>query len=103
MVSSTEDAGPGAGSSSADISRRRRETSARLASRNLRQATVVSQPFASRGGPAGQPRNASMSASCKASSAAAKSAPRRTRTPITLGARLLIRASFTSDGTEVTP
>ena len=42
----------------------------------------------------GQARTASTRASCTASSAAAKSAPRRTRIPSTLGVRLRSRASF---------
>ena len=79
----------------ADVARRRREVSARLASRNRRQATVTSQPFGSRGGSSGQTRTASTRASCTASSAAAKSAPRRTRMPSTLGVRLRSRRSFT--------
>ena len=57
---------------------RRRSASA---SRNRRHATVTSQPFGSRGGSSGHTRTASTSASWTASSAAAKSAPRRTRTP----------------------
>ena len=62
-----------------------RAASDRVASRNRRHATVTNQPFASRGGSAGQTRTASTSASWTASSAVAKSMPRRTRTPSTRG------------------
>jgi DNA-directed RNA polymerase specialized sigma24 family protein len=79
----------------ADAARRRRAASERVASRNLRQATVTSQAFGSRGGSAGATRSASTSAACGASSAAAKSAPRRTRTPMTPGVRLRSRSSST--------
>ena len=80
-------AGPGAGSAPARSSRPRRAVSDRVASRKRRQATVTSQPFGSRGGSAGQVRRASVSASCTASSAAAKPAPRRPRIPSTSGTR----------------
>jgi hypothetical protein len=58
-------------------SSRRRRASARVASRNLRQAPVTSHAFGFRGVSSGKMRTASTSASCKASSTAAKSAPRR--------------------------
>ena len=60
------------GSASTRCSRSRRETSERRASRNLRQATVTSQPFGSAGCRSGQVSAAWMSASCTASSAVAK-------------------------------
>src|SRR6478735_77137 len=91
-VSSAVSAGPRSGSSSTATSRRCRAVSDRTTSRKRRQATVTSQPLRSRGGSArsaapGAPkvRHASTSASCTASSAVAKSAPRRTRTPMTAG------------------
>jgi len=84
-VSSAVSVGPGGGSASTLNSRSRRETSERRASRNLRHATVTSQPFGSAGCRSGQVSAAWMSASCTASSAVAKSTPRCTRTPITAG------------------
>ena len=88
--------GPGAGSSSTSASRRRREVSARAASRNLRHATATNQALGSRGGASGHTRTASTRASWTASSAAAKSAPRRTRTPMAVGTTARSRASSTA-------
>ena len=52
----------------------------RARSRNARQATVISHALASVGGSSRHAETLRMSASCTASSAVAKSAPRRTRT-----------------------
>jgi DNA-binding transcriptional regulator YhcF (GntR family) len=68
-----------------DALRRRVLCAVRAASRNVRQATVTNRPLGSRGGSAGHLRTASTGDSCMASSAVAKSAPRRTRLPITAG------------------
>ena len=54
-------------------------------SRKALQATVMSQPVGSAGSSSPHAESARMSASCTASSAVAKSAPRRTRTLKTRG------------------
>src|SRR5690625_2239509 len=92
-VSSVADPSGAGGSSAVCSSRRRRASLARTRSRNLRHATVTNQAFGSRGGWSGQVRSASTSPSWTASSAAAKSAPRRTRAPITSGTRERSRSS----------
>ena len=75
------DLGPGRGQSTS--SRRRRADSLRRASTSRRLATVVSHARGSRGGCSGQTRSASTIASCTASSAAAKSSRRRTKSAST--------------------
>src|SRR5690625_348662 len=90
------------GSCAVRSSRLRRASLARTRSRNLRHAVVTSQPFGSRGGWSGQVRSASMRPSWTASSAAAKSAPRRTRTLITSGTSERSRSSsITASGGAV--
>jgi len=66
-------------------SRSRRALSDRVRSRNARHATVISQAVGSDGGELCQAPSARISASCTASSAVAKSAPRPTSTPSTRG------------------
>ena len=78
---------PGRARARVASSRRRRADSLRRASTRRRMATVVSHARGSRGGCSGQTRSASSIASCTASSAAAKSSPRRTNPASTCGAR----------------
>ena len=68
------------GSKSKRTSRSRRALSDRAMSRKARQATVMSHPCGSAGGCCSHTDSARISASCTASSAVARSAPRRTRT-----------------------
>src|SRR4051794_25651506 len=67
-------------------------------SRNARHATVTSQPVGSAGGSSPHVESARMSASWTASSAVAKSAPRRTRTLKTAGTSPRSSTSSTSLG-----
>ena len=79
-MSSVAGTGPAGGSTCAASSRPRRDASARAASRNLRRATVASQPLGSPGGSSAHTRTASTRASC---------------TAITVGVRVRSRASST--------
>src|SRR6188472_1549336 len=65
-------------------------------SRKARHATVTSQPVGSAGGSSPQAESARISASWTASSAVAKSAPRRTRTLRTRGTSARSSTSSTS-------
>ena len=90
-VSSLPLTGPGPGSRCSATSRRWRAVRDLNESRCLRQATVTSHANGSAGASSSQCRWAASSASWTASSADAKSAPRRTRTPRTRGPTSLKR------------
>ncbi len=102
-VSSDCSVGPCGGSSPARSSRLRRAASDRWRSISLRPATRSSHALASSGGSSGQCRTASIKASWTASSAVAKSAPRRTRTPRTCGASVRTRSFTASWSTSSLP